>query len=106
MEPKATYKAGSAPGGPTEGPWITVRVGRRNYQILTLDRHRPLACVYDFRSAGRENARLMAAAPELLQALEAMLNAWFEPNGCPEAMDDAAELARAAVKKARDGVQN
>ena len=46
------------------------------------------------------NARLIAAAPELLEALEYVVDAWIDGNGSEWNQSDAAAKARAAIAKA------
>lgn len=101
MERKATYTA----SGPTCGPWNSMPwddvyreiVAPGGIQVALV------AAGADQRCLG--NVHLVEAAPDLLQACEELLSAWFDPHGSPEAVDDAAAMARAAIKKAREGVQ-
>ena len=83
----------------TQGPWKATRVGAFSYEITT---DHPFGhanygiIVSEVRS--EENARLIAAAPELVEALVALLDI------TPFAKNDAdAEIrmrARAAIRKA------
>lgn len=93
----------------TPGPW---RVGetRHDYDCVIRNAENDPVCVgvvagYSKRTA-RANARLMAAAPEMLEALKAFLRAWRSPpTGNFEERGEAYEAARTAIAKAegRDG---
>lgn len=50
----------------------------------------------------KANARLIAAAPELLEALQAMV-AMYAPRGGRIVFDDPSDAARAAIAKAKGG---
>jgi hypothetical protein len=86
----------------TPGPWKVVPHG--------VEPENPDGCEFDVtvdtRSpVGMANARLIAAAPELLEALEAAVFA-LEPNGTPVTEAEkyrakAATAARAALAKAK-----
>lgn len=97
----------------TPGPWaekecvgevIEIRAGCPSYPIATMNRDKA-----PFKTKGSEerekaNARLIAAAPELLDACETALNALCGPHGIkgpgtPE--HHAREELRAAIRKAR-----
>lgn len=103
----------------TPGPWKAVKVGNTKVtQAVIADTQYGFHLIatthpIPIENTGRqeENARLIAAAPELLEALEAIRR---EPQGCP--MCDAGvlrnkdknhwpdcpyEMARAAIAKAR-----
>ena len=47
------------------------------------------------------NARLIAAAPELFEALQGLLDAYSDPGNTGSTHDDKVEAARAAIAKAR-----
>ena len=86
----------------TKGPW---RVQRQNPSPTTgewmISGAKPgyLAEVRDCGSGDvQANARLIAAAPDLLEALQRMLDA--PSHGTHEAMRRANEAARAAIAKA------
>ena len=53
------------------------------------------------RDLRKANARLIAAAPDLLQALEGLLLAYNDPGNTGSTHDDKVEAARAAIAKAR-----
>ena len=88
----------------TPAPWIMeFRPGHweRRWEISAFDGS--CICVGDdwetsFRSEGDANARLIAAAPELLEALEGMVS---EFDGCYADGEPAMIKARAAIAKAR-----
>jgi len=82
--------------GHTAGPW---GIGRSRKQIFVLDSkfERAICQVGPMPKEQHEaNAALIVAAPELLEACEAMDKA-----NTPETIDAAYKLARAAIKKAR-----
>ncbi len=101
----------------TPGPWYALR-GQRNISIRhkTGDRLLPMVNVASVRGqfptdcpygSSEANARLIAAAPELLDALIALLN--VAPSKAPgaglivgaeEKHANALQAARAAIKKA------
>ena len=54
-----------------------------------------VACGGGNKEVNNANARLIAAAPELLAALEAMLVTFYKPDS------NACKLARAAISKAK-----
>ena len=113
----------------TPGPWRTVEVPT---SIGTCHRIFPLAwgdeppthggiCVYDDRTSlnphadGEQaaNARLIAAAPDLLDALETMLRRcdWYgsaiypdEYGDYPVTGEELRDMAKAAVTKAKGGI--
>ena len=90
----------------TPGPWATdqkehdephqnirVQAGKRGICLVWMDD----APVRDYNAEQRANARLIAAAPDLLEALKAMLTNWEEDSAYGS---DAADKARAAIAKA------
>ena len=96
----------------TNGPWaVRGPTGFRNQMAIDPC----IATVYGDQKTGelKANARLIAAAPELLEALEALLTAMGDGNGngvdgvygnWPEwSPYRELDAAVAAVKKARDG---
>ena len=77
----------------TQGPWLVE--GRAVYALNDDGYNRFSALVQDAHTPGDEleaNARLIAAAPELLEALECLLEMGHAKAG---------DLARAALAKAR-----
>lgn len=88
----------------TPGPWSAVadedsaRIGGCDWRIITpcsLDDHDALVSIWDRRDGEdvAANARLIAAAPDMLEALKKIVFDW---DGEPEDMADA----RAAIAKA------
>ena len=92
----------------TPGPWFASEVtGDEEPCYISAHRWESLAKVYgneeaDFAQEGRANARLIAAAPELLEALHLMVEA-LQPAEVDFVDYEriAMEKARAAIKKAR-----
>jgi hypothetical protein len=91
----------------TPGPWdgsernaVTAMKGEIGVAILEPLKHfwGNAAVVDDFGTM-QANARLMAAAPDLLAACEAIVAGWGHHGGVSRAV----EMARAAVAKARGG---
>lgn len=90
-------------GKHTPGPWD--RVGTLVYALNEDGFNRFCALVQDAHTAKQEleaNARLIAAAPELLEALEQFV-AWVDAP-CESAFSDSQlASARAAIAKAKGG---
>lgn len=92
----------------TPGPWSLKMTGWRTNPFAIYSPRRPgaVACVPSRTSVPLDeqdaNGRLIAAAPDLLDALEAMTAAfdWQAPNANP-AINAAVEAARAAIAKAK-----
>ena len=102
----------------TPGPW-TLLIARARIEVRTS----PEAC-YAFSLSDEANARLIAAAPELLEALKGLLGdlGWemflgdhyecihcgrtYDLDDCPDNCDDdcPGEIARAAIAKAEGRV--
>ena len=88
----------------TPGPWSVAQISAANAHIEFPARGGSLAiCFPDNGIGGKQmvaNARLIAAAPELLEKLEALVE-WVDPNRTIE--DDFQQVsdARAAIAKAR-----
>lgn len=74
------------------GPWLTANAGTRVIDT-TGD---PIAQVWE-DPPGRANARLIAAAPDLLAALQKMVSDW---QGYCEETEPSMVAARAAIAKA------
>ncbi len=96
-----------APGRHTEGPWTvlyssgvypSIHAGGTNIPVATLYAHTPVRSEHDVFINAEANAYLIAAAPELLKALEILLAC-----SMPVDMIDrtAIELAKSAIAKAR-----
>ena len=93
----------------TPGPWSWCAVGWEepsgafDIEATTADgRHVIIASRYDWQHRVEEseaNARLIAAAPELLEALRG-LRRWMGPCGLDEEIDAAMRAADAAIAKA------
>lgn len=89
----------------TPGPWFvnrnSVDCGAGKISIEVAGDY--FICQVDESVSQEANAALIAAAPELLQALEAMLNAdrAYEYGGYTESELAAINQARAAIAKAR-----
>jgi hypothetical protein len=85
--------------GHTPGPWdgqINVcHISGSDFQIGWLNTDNP-----DRKAEGQANARLIAAAPELLKALDLLL-AIAEMTTFSDQYPAQCELARAAIAKAR-----
>lgn len=89
----------------TPGPWKAFPSdpadGAECYYLTAVELRGEIACIYGPQRDEQEaNARLIAAAPELLEALEGLL-AHLGPDGyIPNAGGTATERARAAIAKA------
>lgn len=91
----------------TRGPWKRINAT----QIIDIEEGTLVAEAYSERKRRSENAALIAAAPELLEALEAILaeQDLIYTGGERDSLEKAgmahtdalASLARAAIKKAR-----
>ena len=94
----------------TPGPWTAAEIRHDYDQVVRGPDHGPIAivCLGGYtKPTGRANARLMAAAPQLLEALEAV-NAGYKENTL-DYVDDhdlyvplALKLVRAAIKAATE----
>lgn len=87
--------------GHTTGPWVTVDLGT-SLVICPAMRQGEVAVISnDLGTNGDANARLIAAAPDLLAALEAVHAHYREPH-CLEAL---VPVIRAAIAKATNGTE-
>lgn len=92
----------------TLGPWFSQYDDNGFYEIGSEAVAFRMAFTYGEGDTDEANARLIAAAPELLEALERMLHS-FSPHPCENTEKwreeyDACELARAAIAKAKGEV--
>ncbi len=78
---------------PSDG-WMIADCG----DCITFTEIGPVELGRDLRKA---NARLIAAAPDLLSALEGLLLAYNDPGNTGSTHDDKVGAARAAIAKAR-----
>ena len=79
----------------TKGPWdLHATAGNHDFSIYG-DDGKDIALVRDFHEA---NARLIAAAPELLEALDALL--WAAAEKTLKQKEEIWEQARRAIAKA------
>ena len=86
----------------TPGPWNVMPSKRSGLLHVETDATAPEAGVAICSLVGAGNARLIAAAPELLKALEVLVETFPCQNGCkPDDMNCATMRARAAIKKAK-----
>lgn len=81
----------------TPGPWHVdgIHVGSEAYIVARVEAFEP-------RAEREANARLIAAAPELLAVVADLVATWdgYDETG-PEPLDALVEQARAAITKAR-----
>lgn len=86
----------------TPGPWMVLPSVQPG-QFCILTEHGPridVACTYGFERTPREaNARLIAAAPELLEALQ-RLQACYSSSHSPSVRESCWLQARSAIAKA------
>lgn len=78
----------------TPGPWTFGYTGASGYCIYGAGQHIAISILYK-KDGGEANARLIAAAPELLEALR-LCAGFAEAYGQPETRDQV----RAAIAKA------
>ena len=94
----------------TPGPWVVGNLDK-NDQRLVRGEHFEIAtcwhhCVGSIEKEMEANARLIAAAPELLEALEQVLIEYDEVDLAdhePQSFTSAINEARAAIAKAKGG---
>lgn len=88
-------------GAHTPGPWIAkAGIGRWNVTTASPPRTFNICSINSDRIEQEANARLIAAAPDLLEALKELLFDAFE-----DAHPDAVKRARAAIARATGGGQ-
>ncbi len=88
-------------GQHTPGPWnewATPDDLDMSHEICANNRL-PIAIIYDGEKA-QANARLIAAAPDLLEAAQALLNRWLGGDGDMDDDDRIERNMRAAIAKA------
>jgi hypothetical protein len=95
----------------TPGPWRLRQVNRHNPQIEACDETKQIACTLDHQDDDYANAHLIAAAPDMLGALEAIEarihGIWDNPalvafgSLSTSTENDCTAIARAALAKAR-----
>jgi hypothetical protein len=90
--------------GPTPGPWhYTATAGEHDFAVYPESTGRDVALIRDFHEP---NARLIAAAPDLLEALRELVaefdtdNEPTEPGYGPRPDTGGIVLARDAIRKA------
>jgi len=81
----------------TPGPW---RVGGNSWFVNQIPIEPAIGCAYGAGYEVKANARLIAAAPELLEALQILAEHDFGVNGWTPLLESAAIKARAAIRKA------
>ena len=82
----------------TPGPWKTADLDRR--VVVGADGDSVVADVRSWRDT--DDARLIAAAPEMLKALKLVLHLWDRPELDTAHMCDAMVDVQAAIAKAED----
>ena len=88
----------------TPGPWVSIRyLDSRFYELGSNEFHARLAFTHGAGDTDEANMRLIAAAPDLLKALEGLLDCAIYGFGLPD--DNEFSLnARAAIAKAKGEV--
>lgn len=84
----------------TAGPWQQDTKRNHGVDIVSIPTDRTVANVpygYDWEA----NARLIAAAPELLALIEDAVRRWNTDETSTDVMDDFIDAATAAIAKAR-----
>ena|SRR5687767_4766558 len=89
----------------TPGEWVSRQDTSRGYVVIALD----MVSTYDSRQkiicvipeGDESNAHLIAAAPDLLEALETLIETLNPPSGFNYLSDSSLEPAKAAIKRAR-----
>ena len=89
---------------PTPGPWAYVRNPENTRWIIDGSPHHAIACTAGFEPDNEANARLISAAPDLLDAAIYAVEAYGKPGGPWNVPSDPGgwlDRARAAIAKAR-----
>lgn len=76
----------------TPGPWYTTP-----HNHIKAENHEPIAHVFGYETY---NARLIAAAPDMLEALQDLVNTWMNPDKPIGEMCYYIENAHRIIKKA------
>lgn len=86
------------------GPWTYVPATEDNWAYILSQGTRIIACVDSVDAEDRATGKLIAAAPELLEALEDLVDACESASGSMDYNygEFDLEAAREAIKKARD----
>lgn len=89
----------------TKGPWRFHENGDGSYTILTEDNKWVIAFIQNGEKWNEEQiatAKLIAAAPDLLEALQIIVEYWNTPQegSMNDHIDHSLKLATAAIKKA------
>jgi hypothetical protein len=101
----------------TPGPWspvngnivrVTARINGGSEHVPVCGVHKSAAFggTYERRKIAEANTRLIAAAPDLLEALEGLMDAWANEGKRPgwvKRFGAAKDAARAAIAKAKAG---
>ena len=90
----------------TPGPWVSIRyLDSRFYELGSNEFHARLAFTHGEGDTDEANMRLIAAAPDLLKALESMLQSFLITQSLDDYPIDApCNKARAAIAKAKGEV--
>ena len=87
-------KRAAAKPAHTPGPWAIQQHVKHGWFVITADGSEVAGAL------GLKNALLVSAAPDLLQALQAMSSSFHGVERMEQHMQQAAEMARAAIVKA------
>ena len=80
----------------TPGPWFSLGAGGTDYTVIASNKGEEVVGVSEWIRAEDEDLRLMATAPELLEALESLLAQVEQYGHKPEC-----DAARAVIAKAK-----
>ncbi len=89
--------------GHTPRPWVVVTELRDTDEIICDMLNNGYVAITQGQKLAnwRDDAALIAAAPDLLEALDALLIAYCDPGNQGSDHDEKVEAARAAIAKAR-----